>query len=160
MLTLKSKPPILITKVFPLISEKKLHMFSKVLHHSVQFSHSVMSDSLRPHGLQHARPPCPSPTLGVHPNSCPLSQWCYPTILSSAIPFFSCPQSFPASGSFQMSHLFTSDGQLIYNIYNMGCCNLMSHIRTKSCHKHHYQDKYFNLDLWILDFMLGYQAIH
>ena len=79
---------------------------------SVQFSRSVMSDSLRPHELQHARPPCPSPTAGVHPNPCPLSRWCHPTISSSVIPF-SCPQSFPASGSFQMSQLFASCGQNI-----------------------------------------------
>ena len=75
---------------------------------SVQFSRSVVSDSLRP---QHARPPCPSPTPGVYPNPCPSSQWCYPTISSSVVPFSSCPQSFPASGSFQMSQLFTSGGQ-------------------------------------------------
>ena len=79
----------------------------------VQFSRSVMSDSLWPHGLQHARPPCPSPTPGVHSNSCPSSQWCHPTISSSVIPFSSCLQSFPASGSFQMSQLFTSGGQSI-----------------------------------------------
>ena len=79
----------------------------------VQFSHSLMSHSLPPHEPQHARPPCPSPTPGVHPNSCPLSQWYHPTISSSAIPFSFCPQSFPASGSFQMSQLFTSDGQSI-----------------------------------------------
>ena len=66
-------------------------------------SHSVMSNSLRPHEPQHARPPCPSPTPGVHPNPCPLSWWCHPTISSSVVPFSSCPQSFPASGSFQMS---------------------------------------------------------
>ena len=77
---------------------------------SVQFSCSVMSDSLQPHQPQHARPPCPSPTPGVHPNPCPLS---HPTISSSVIPFSSCPQSFPASGSFQMSQLFTSGGQSI-----------------------------------------------
>ena len=70
-----------------------------------------MSDSLWPHEVQHARPRCPTPTPGVHPNSCPLSQWCHPTISSSVIPFSSCPQSFPASGSFQMSQLFTSGGQ-------------------------------------------------
>ena len=64
--------------------------------HSVQFSGSVMSDSLQPHKLQHARPPCPSPTPGVHPNPCPSSQWSHPTISSSIIPFSSCPQSFPA----------------------------------------------------------------
>ena len=79
--------------------------------HSVQFSSSVMSDSLRPHELQHARPPCPSSTPRVYPNSCPLSRWCHPTISSSVIPFSSCLQSFPTSGSFQMSQLFTSGGQ-------------------------------------------------
>ena len=72
-----------------------------------------MSDSLWPHGLQHARPPCPSPTPGVHPNSCPLSQWCHPTISSSAVPFSTCPQPFPASGSFQMGQHFASGGQSI-----------------------------------------------
>ena len=80
---------------------------------SVQFSSSVMSDSLRPHGLQHARPPCPSPAPRVYSNACPLSQWCYATISSSVVPFSSCLQSFPASGSFQMSHFFTSGGQSI-----------------------------------------------
>ena len=72
-----------------------------------------MFDSLWPHGLQHARPPCPSPTAGVNSNSCPLRRWCHPTILSSVIPFSSCPQSFTASGSFQMSQLFASGGQSI-----------------------------------------------
>ena len=80
---------------------------------SVQFSRSVVSDSLRLHGLQHARPPCPSPTPGVYTNSCPLSWWCHPTISSSVVPFSSCLQSFPASGSFQMNQLFTSGGQSI-----------------------------------------------
>ena len=80
---------------------------------SVQFSRSVMSDSLRPHGLQHARPHCPSPTPTVYSNSSPLSQWCHPTISSSVVPFFSCPQSFPASESFQMSQLFILGGQSI-----------------------------------------------
>ena len=80
---------------------------------SVQFSRSVMSDSLRPHEPQHARPACPSPTPGVHPNPCSLSCWCHPTISCSVVPFSSCPQSFPASGSFPMSQLFTSDGQSI-----------------------------------------------
>ena len=77
------------------------------------FSCSVVSDSLWSHGLQHARPPCSSPTPGVYPNPCPLSQWCHPTISSSVVPFSSCPQSFPASGSFPMSQLFTSGGQSI-----------------------------------------------
>ena len=80
---------------------------------SVQFSHSVVSDSLWPHELQHDRLSCPSPSPGVHPNSCPLSRWCHPTILSSVIPFSSCLQSFPASGSFQMSQFFASGGQSI-----------------------------------------------
>ena len=85
----------------------------KVGARSVQFSHSVMSDSLRPHGLQHPRPPCPIPTPGAHPNSCPLSRCCHPTISSSVVPFSSWPQSFPASGSFQLSQLFASGGQNI-----------------------------------------------
>ena len=80
---------------------------------SVQFSHSVMSDSLRPHGLQHAGPPCPSTTPGVYSNSWPLGQWCHTTISSFVIPFSSHFQSFPASGSFQMSQFFASDGQSI-----------------------------------------------
>ena len=73
---------------------------------SVQFSHSVLSDSLQPHELQHARPPCPSPTPRVHSNSCPPSRWCHPAISSSVIPFSSCSQSLPASESFPMSQLF------------------------------------------------------
>jgi len=80
---------------------------------SVQFSCSVVSDSLWPHELQHARPPCPSPTPRVHPNSCPSSRWCHPAISSSVVPFSSCPQSLPASGSFPMSQLFTWGGQSI-----------------------------------------------
>ena len=80
---------------------------------SVQFSHSVMSESLWPHGLQHARLPCPSPTLRACSNSCPPSRWCHPTILSSVIPFSACLQSFPAPGSFPMSQLFVLDGQSI-----------------------------------------------
>ena len=80
---------------------------------SVQFSRSVMSDSLRPRELQHTSPPCPSPTPGVHPHPCPLSRWCHPIILSSVVPFSSCPQFSLASGSFLMSQLFTSGGQSI-----------------------------------------------
>ena len=79
----------------------------------IQFSCSVMSNSLQPHGLQQTRPPCSSPTPGVYSNSCPLSRWYHPTISSSAIPFSSCLQCFPASGSFQRSQLFTSGGQSI-----------------------------------------------
>ena len=78
---------------------------------SVQFSHSVTSDSLRPHGLQHIRLFCPSPTPRVYSNSCPLSRWCHPTISSFVVPFFSCLQSFWASGSFQISQFFASGGQ-------------------------------------------------
>ena len=80
---------------------------------SVHFSCSIVSDSLQPHEPQHARPPCTSPTSTVHPNPCPLSWWCHPTISSSVIPFSSCPQSFPASGSFPMSQVFASGGQSI-----------------------------------------------
>ena len=78
---------------------------------SAQFSHSVVSDSLRPHESQHARPPCPSPTPGVDSNSRPLSRWCHPAISSSVVPFSSCPQSLPASESFPMSQLFAWRGQ-------------------------------------------------
>ena len=81
---------------------------------SFMFSvHSVVSDSLQPHELQHTRPPCLSSTPGVYPNSCPSSRWCHPTILCSVIPFSSCPQSFPASGSFQISQFLASGGQSI-----------------------------------------------
>ena len=80
---------------------------------SGQFSHSVMSDSLRPHGLKHTKLPCPSKTPGIYSNSCPSSWWCHPTISSSAAPFSSHPQSFPASGSFLMSQFFASTGQSI-----------------------------------------------
>ena len=78
---------------------------------SVQFSRSVVSNSLRPHESQHTRPPCPSPTPGVHSDSCPSSQCCHPSISSSVVPFSSCPQSLPASESFPMSQLFTRGGQ-------------------------------------------------
>ena len=80
---------------------------------SVQFSQSVVSDSLRPHESQHARPPCPSPIPGVHPNSCPSSRWCHPTISPSVVPFSSCPQSFPALGSFPMNQVFASGRESI-----------------------------------------------
>ena len=82
---------------------------------SVPFSSvgSIVSNSLRPHELPQARPPCPSPTPGVYPNSCPLSMWCHPAISSSVVPFSSCPQSLPAPGSFPMSQLFTWVGQSI-----------------------------------------------
>ena len=103
-------PGFLISNVLFLFKLKNFH--EDVLS-SVQFSHSVVSNSLQPHGPQHARPPCPSPTPGVYSDSCPLSWWCHPTISSSVIPFSSHLQSFPASGSFQMSQFFTSGGQSI-----------------------------------------------
>ena len=80
---------------------------------SVQFSRSVVSDSLWPHEPQHARPPCPLPTSRIYPNPCPSSRWCHPTISSSVVPFFSHLQSFPTSGTFQMSQFFASAGQSI-----------------------------------------------
>ena len=83
----------------------------RLICYSVQFSHSVMSDSLWPHESQHARPPCPSPTPRVHSNSYPSSWWCHPAISSSVVPFSSCPQSLPASESFPMSPLFPWGGQ-------------------------------------------------
>ena len=84
--------------------EKRFGSNSTKVLSSVQFSHSVMSDSLWPQELQIARPPCPTPTPGVYLNSCPLSQWCHPTISSSVVPLCSCLQSFPASGSFKWVH--------------------------------------------------------
>ena len=96
-------------KSFNLIKSSLSIFFFQFL---IQFSCSLVSDSLRPHGLQHARLPCPLPTSGVYSNSCPLSRWCHPTISSSVVPF-SCLQSFPASGSFQISQFFASGGQSI-----------------------------------------------
>ena len=94
--------------------QKKTHSYHTYWNYqTVQFSCSVVSDYLRLHELQRARPPWPSPTPRVHPNPCPLCWWCHPTISSSVVPFSSCPQSFPASGSFQMSQLFTSGSQSI-----------------------------------------------
>ena len=93
---------------------------------SVQFSHSVVSDSLRPHGLQHAKPPCPSPTPGVHSDSHSSSQWCHPAVSFSVVPFSSCLQSLPASESFPMSQLFAWDGQ------NTGVSALASFLPKKS----------------------------
>ena len=94
---------------FIVVSSRKLK--KKTLFNSVQFSHSVVSDFLWPHGLQNARPPCPSPTPRVYSNSCPLSQWCHCTISSSVIPFSPCLQSFPGSGYFPLSPFFVSGGQ-------------------------------------------------
>ena len=93
---------------FPLFLPEKMNIDL-----TVQFSPSVVSDSLRPHESQHARPPCPSPTPGVYPNSCPSSWWCHPAISSSVVPFSSCPQSLPASESFPVSQLFAWGGQSI-----------------------------------------------
>ena len=103
---------VLKTKANHTTSKRKLR--EKNLHNltfsSVQFSRSVVSDSLRPHELQHSRHPCPSPTPGVHSNSQQSSRWCHPAISSSVVPFSSCPQSLPASGSFPMSQLFAWGG--------------------------------------------------
>ena len=99
-----------INKFFSTIFLDSVYMHSVS---SVQFSLWVVSDSLRPHDSQHARPPCPSPTPGIYSNSCPSSQWCHPAISSSVIPFSSCSQSLPASGSFPTSQLFAWDGQSI-----------------------------------------------
>ena len=98
---------------FSLQKKFKSEIMVKLISGSVQFSHSVVSDSWRPHESQHTRSPCPSPTPGVHSNSCPSSRWCHPAISFSVVPFSSCPQSFPASGSFPMSQLFAWDGQSI-----------------------------------------------
>ena len=95
------------------ILSKKVSQWVLKIFSSGQFSCSVVSDSLQPHEPQHTRPPCPPPTPGVYPNSCPLSWWCHPTISFSVVPFSSCPLSFPASGSFQKSHLFASGVQNI-----------------------------------------------
>ena len=109
-----SPPPLSLIKSHSFYKSK---LQSHLIHHnfkiSVQFSCSVVSNSLWPHGLQHARPPYPLPTPRVSSNSCPLSQWSHPTISFSVVPFFSCLQSFLASGSFQISHFFTSGGQSI-----------------------------------------------
>ena len=100
-----------VTKIQTRLSEHKSIYMD--IDFSVQFSSSVLSDSLRPHKPQHARPPCPSPAPGVYPNSCPLSWWCHQAISSFVVPSSACSQSFPESGSFQMSQLFSSGGQNI-----------------------------------------------
>ena len=99
-------------QAFLLLQHRKLNTDIWEIH-SVQFSRSVMSNCLWPHESQHARPPCPSQTPGVYSNSCPLSRWWHPAISSSVIPFSSCPQSLPASGSFPMSQLFAWGGQSV-----------------------------------------------
>ena len=104
--------PVTLSFIEKVSEEASTHFVSE----EIQFSsvtHSVVSDSLQPHELQHARPPCPSPTPGVYPNSHPLCWCCHLTISSSVVPFSSCPQSFSASGSFQMSQFFASGGQSI-----------------------------------------------
>ena len=98
-----------------------------ILTPSVEFSHSVMSDSLQPCGLQHAWLPCPSSTPGAYSSSCPATQWCHPTISSIAL-FSSCFQTFPESGSFQMSQFFTSDGQSIRVCFSIGPSNEYSRL--------------------------------
>ena len=101
-----------LIKEYPRVANKSgKKMFNIISLSSVQFSRSVVSDSLRPHESQHARPPCPSPTPWVHSDSRPSSQWCHPAISSSVVPFSSCPQSLPASESFPMSQLFVWGGQ-------------------------------------------------
>ena len=93
------------------VSVLKIPYISDIIQWNIQFSHSVVSDSLQPHESQHARPLCPSPTPRVYSNSCALSWWCHPAISSSVIPFSSCPQSLPASESFPMSQFFAWGGQ-------------------------------------------------
>ena len=93
-----------------ILSLYDIFLFNQFLIQCIQFSHSVVPDSLWPHEPQHARPPCPSPTPGVYSNSCPLSWWCHPAISSSVVPFSSCTQTLPAKGSFPMSQLFASGG--------------------------------------------------
>ena len=106
-----SKASVLQHSAFFMVQLSHLYMTTGKTISSVQFSRSVMSDSLRPHESQHSRPPCPSPSPGVHSNSRPSSRWCHPAISSSVIPFSSCPQSLLASESFPMSQLFASGGQ-------------------------------------------------
>ena len=105
-----NNPPVSMTQFFYNLGAKGQ---DKSISQSVQFSHSVMSDSLWTRGRKHASLPCPSPTSGACSNSCPSSRWCHPTISASVIPFSFCLQSFPASGSFQMSQFFASGGQII-----------------------------------------------
>ena len=102
-----------ISHIPPIINIQSEEIKESIFRDSVQFSPSVVSSSLQPRELKHARPPCPSPTPGVHPNSCASTRWCHPAISSSVVPFSSCPQSIPSSGSFPMSQLFTWGGQSI-----------------------------------------------
>ena len=107
------RSPRTTTRENPQAATKTKHSQKYIQFSPVQFSCSVLSDSWWPHELQHARPPCPSTTPRVYPNSCPSSQWCHPAISFSVVPFFSCPQSLPASEYFPMSQLFTWGGQSI-----------------------------------------------
>ena len=109
----KEQTNIWLTQTFEDTHMLRLVAIGKKEPSSVQFSRSVVSDSLQRHESQHTRPPCPSPTPGVHPDSRPSSQWCHPAISSSVVPFSSCPQFLPASESFPMSQLFAWDGQRI-----------------------------------------------
>ena len=109
----KISPPPHQKKDIKMASKYMKRFPTSIIISSVQVSRSAVSDSLRPHESQHTRPPSPSPTLRVHSNSCPSSQWCHPAISSSVFPFSSCPQSLPASGSFPMSQLFAWGGQSI-----------------------------------------------
>ena len=106
--TIREKSSLAVTREKP--AQQWRPSAVKKKYNSVQFSRSVVSNSLQPHGLQYTRPPCSSPIPGACSNSCPSSQWCHPPISSSVTPFSACPQSFPASGSFQMSQLFASGG--------------------------------------------------
>ena len=111
--SLSSPCPFVTPKAPPTIGGTCCFRFEPFLiqFSSVQFSHSVVCNSLQPQDPHHARPPCPSPNPRAYPNSCPLNQWCHPTISSSVVPFSSCLQSLPASVSFQISQLFSSGGQ-------------------------------------------------
>ena len=124
----------------------------------VQFSRSVMSDCLRPYGLQHTRPPCPSPTPRVYSNSCPLSWWCHSTISSSVVPFSSCLKSFPGSGSFQMSHFFVSGSQIfIITIY---FTIRFPYIETNSWRDYKNLKKTTANYLSLFSFLLKYRTFH
>ena len=138
---------------------------------SVQFTHSVVSDFLQPHGLQYARLPCPSPTPKVCSDSCPLSRWCHPTISSSVIPFSSCLQSFPASGSFLVSQFFATSGQsfgvsastsvLPMNIqdwFPLGLTDLLAFQGTLRSLLQHYSSK--ASVLWCSAFLYSNSHIH
>ena len=114
--SIKENGYMLIYDWIPSLLTWNYHNIGIWLFSLVQFSLSVVSNSLRPHELQHARPPCPSPPPRVYPNSCPLSRWCHPTILSSAVPLSSRLLSFPTSGSFQMNQLFTKYWSFSFNI--------------------------------------------